>query len=75
MTDTLWDDDQLQAFLMVKSKRHFLRVKKKFPSIQIATGKGTLTRYDPDDIKAVLEGMKTARPRAQHEPRTARRTG
>lgn len=62
--DATWDDDDLQAFLKVKSKRHFLRVKKRFPSIRIEIEGGTLVRYDPDEIKATLEGMKTARPAA-----------
>lgn len=60
--DATWDDDDLKAFLKVKSARHFQRVKKLFPSIQIKTETGTLVRYDPDEIRATLDGMKTASP-------------
>lgn len=73
MTDELWDDAKLQAVLKVKSKRHFQRVRKLFPSIRIETEDGVLVRYDPDEIRATLDGMKTARPAAarRHAKRMA----
>ena len=74
--DTLWDDADLQAFLKVRSARHFQRVKKLFSEVRVRleTETGTLVRYDPADVRAMVERMKAARPRARHIPRQPRRT-